>query len=86
MARQSTGMKSTGAKKASAPERVDVLIAGGGYVGLSAAVSIADAGTGLTVAVVDPLPPEAIEKDVRASAIAAMMFGRSTDLRVLSSA
>ena len=56
---------------ASTPERVDVMIAGGGYVGLSAAVAIAGAGVGLKVTVVDPVPQEAIEKDVRASAIAA---------------
>ncbi len=53
------------------PERIDVLIAGGGYVGLSAAVAIAGADAGLKVTVVDPVPQEAIEKDVRASAIAA---------------
>lgn len=52
------------------PENVDVLIAGGGYVGLACAVSIKDAAPELSVLVVDPAPDTAIEKDERASAIA----------------
>lgn len=53
------------------PESVDVLIAGGGYVGLSCAVAIKDAAPHLSVMVVDPVPEQAVENDERASAIAA---------------
>ncbi|MEM9277519.1 MAG: ubiquinone biosynthesis hydroxylase [Pseudomonadota bacterium] len=53
------------------PERVDVLVAGGGYVGLSCAVSIKHAAPHLEVMVVDPVPDHVIEKDERASAVAA---------------
>ncbi len=53
------------------PESVDVLIAGGGYVGLSCAVAIKDAAPHLSVMVVDPVPEYAVENDERASAIAA---------------
>jgi 2-octaprenyl-6-methoxyphenol hydroxylase len=53
------------------PESVDVLIAGGGYVGLSCAVAIKDAAPHLSVMVVDPVPEHAVENDERASAIAA---------------
>ena len=52
-------------------EPVDVLVAGGGYVGLSCAVSIKHAAPHLKVVVVDPAPEKAVEKDERASAIAA---------------
>ncbi len=52
-------------------ERVDVLIAGGGHVGLSLALALRDAAPDLTVTVVDATPPEAIARDNRASAIAA---------------
>ncbi|MCB1461122.1 MAG: ubiquinone biosynthesis hydroxylase [Nitratireductor sp.] len=67
MARQAT--KKTASEKA--PAGTDVLIAGGGYVGLCTAVAIRDAAPTLGVTVVDPVPHEVIEKDVRASAIAA---------------
>jgi 2-octaprenyl-6-methoxyphenol hydroxylase len=53
------------------PESVDVLIAGGGYVGLSCAVAIKDAAPHLSVMVVDPVPEQAVDSDERASAIAA---------------
>ena len=63
-----TMVKKTGQSVAS---DVDVLVAGGGYVGLACAVSIKDAAPDLSVMVVDPAPEAAIEKDERASAIAA---------------
>lgn len=53
------------------PESVDILIAGGGYVGLSCAVAIKDAAPHLSVMIVDPAPEHAVENDERASAIAA---------------
>lgn len=49
----------------------DILIAGGGYVGLSTAVSIKKAAPHLSTLVVDAAPAGAWEKDGRASAIAA---------------
>lgn len=52
-------------------ERFDVLIAGGGYVGLSLALALRSADPTLEVAVVEPKPPEAMRRDGRASAIAA---------------
>ncbi len=65
--------KETMAKKPSPPlpDHVDVLVAGGGYVGLSCAVAIRHSAPHLRVAVMDPAPDENIEKDERASAIAA---------------
>jgi 2-octaprenyl-6-methoxyphenol hydroxylase len=51
--------------------RFDVLVAGAGYVGLAAAVSIRQARPSLSVAVVDAAPPGVWEKDGRASAVAA---------------
>lgn len=57
--------------KAKLPEHVDVLVAGGGYVGLSCAVAIKDAAPHLSVLTIDPVPEAVIEKDERASAIAA---------------
>ncbi len=53
------------------PTSVDILIAGGGYVGLSCAVAIKDAAPHLSVLIVDPAPEHVVEKDERASAIAA---------------
>ncbi|MBZ9675373.1 ubiquinone biosynthesis hydroxylase [Mesorhizobium sp. ES1-1] len=50
---------------------LDVLVAGAGYVGLAAAVSLKQARPGLAVALVDASPPGAWQKDGRASAIAA---------------
>lgn len=56
-------------------ERTDVLIAGGGYVGLSLALALASALPGLGVTLVDARPPQTdpaeAAKDLRASAIAA---------------
>jgi 2-octaprenyl-6-methoxyphenol hydroxylase len=49
---------------------LDVLVAGAGYVGLAAAVSLRQARPSLKVAVVDAAPPGAWERDGRASAIA----------------
>ena len=55
----------------SLPDRIDILIAGGGYVGLSCATSIKSAAPHLVVGVVDPAKDAQIEKDERSSAIAA---------------
>ncbi|ASY64598.1 2-octaprenyl-6-methoxyphenol hydroxylase [Sinorhizobium sojae CCBAU 05684] len=49
---------------------IDVLIAGGGYVGLSLAVSLKKAAPHLDVLVVDGAPEDAWKKDERASAVA----------------
>lgn len=53
-------------------ERFDIVIAGGGYVGLSTALAIKSAAPHLSVLLVDPAPPLAERKgvDLRASAIA----------------
>lgn len=58
-------------KEKSLPQSVDILIAGGGYVGLACSVAIKDAAPHLEVMVVDPAPEAAVSKDERASAIAA---------------
>ncbi len=50
---------------------IDVLVAGAGYVGLAAAVSMREARPSLSVAVVDAAPADIWKKDGRASAIAA---------------
>ncbi len=50
---------------------LDVLVAGGGYVGLSLALALKQADPDIKVAVVDLRPRAAIEKDLRCSAIAA---------------
>lgn len=50
---------------------IDVLIAGGGYVGLSLAVSIKKAAPHLSVSLIDGAPDNAWKKDERASAIIA---------------
>jgi 2-octaprenyl-6-methoxyphenol hydroxylase len=57
-------------------DKVDVLIAGGGHVGLTLALALRRAVPELAVTLVDPTPPEAVAKDTRASAIAAA--GRRT--------
>ncbi len=59
------------APKNKLPQTCDVLVAGGGYVGLSCAVAIKDAAPHLEVVVVDPAPDAAVKNDERASAIAA---------------
>lgn len=51
-------------------KKYDVVIAGGGYVGLSVGVAIANEAKHLKVCIVDPAPAEAVLKDERASAIA----------------
>ncbi|MDO9416603.1 ubiquinone biosynthesis hydroxylase [Pararhizobium sp.] len=50
---------------------IDILVAGGGYVGLSLAVSVKKAAPHLAVTVIDGAPDDAWKKDERASAIAA---------------
>ncbi|MEZ5812433.1 MAG: ubiquinone biosynthesis hydroxylase [Rhizobiaceae bacterium] len=67
MAKRPASKKNTG----NISRNLDVLIAGGGYVGLATAVAIASARPSLAVAVVDAAPPGVWEKDGRASAIAA---------------
>ncbi|MFC5384905.1 ubiquinone biosynthesis hydroxylase [Aquamicrobium segne] len=52
-------------------QKLDVLVAGAGYVGLASAVAIKHARPGLNVAVVDAAPADAWQKDNRSSAIAA---------------
>lgn len=52
-------------------DRLDVLVAGAGYVGLATAVSIKAARPSLAVAIVDAAPPGVWQHDGRASAIAA---------------
>lgn len=54
-----------------ADNEFDVLIGGGGYVGLSVAVAIADAAKNLKICIVDIAPQSAVMQDERASAIAA---------------
>lgn len=51
--------------------KLDVLVAGAGYVGLAAAVAMRAARPSLKVALVDAAPAGAWERDTRASAIAA---------------
>ncbi len=58
-------------KQSQIPETCDIVIAGGGYVGLSCAAAIKDAAPHISIVIVDPAPEEVIEKDERASAIAA---------------
>ncbi|MDD9908829.1 MAG: ubiquinone biosynthesis hydroxylase [Ahrensia sp.] len=53
------------------PQRVDCLIAGGGYVGLSTAVAVSASAPHLRIMLVDAAPRDAMHKDERASAIAA---------------
>ena len=50
---------------------LDILVCGGGYVGLSCAVAIKLAAPAMAIAVIDAAPPEVWRKDVRASAVAA---------------
>jgi len=53
------------------PEQADILIAGGGYVGLSCATAIKASAPHLQVLVVDPASDAQIENDERSSAVAA---------------
>lgn len=50
---------------------LDIVIAGGGYVGLSIAVALRASSDSLSVTVIDAAPAHAVENDLRASAIAA---------------
>ncbi len=59
------------AEKPAGADKLDILIAGAGYVGLASAVGIKSARPNLRVAVVDAAPADAWQKDNRASAIAA---------------
>ncbi|PZO75563.1 MAG: ubiquinone biosynthesis hydroxylase [Mesorhizobium amorphae] len=52
-------------------QRFDVMVAGGGYVGLATALGLASGRPSLRVAVADPAPKGASARDPRASAIAA---------------
>lgn len=52
------------------PYPYDLLIVGGGYVGLSVAVATQQAAPDLSIGVIDASPKKALEKDNRASAIA----------------
>ncbi len=49
----------------------DMLVVGGGYVGLSAAVAVKQAAPHLDIAVVEAAPEHVWQKDTRASAIVA---------------
>ncbi|MEC9343604.1 MAG: FAD-dependent monooxygenase, partial [Pseudomonadota bacterium] len=71
MARQASSRRAGTSGHSPAAQMYDVAIAGGGYVGLCTAVAIRAAAPSLSVCVVDPQPRDAIEMDVRASAIAA---------------
>lgn len=51
-------------------DRVDVLVSGGGYVGLAAALAIAASVPGARIAIVDPRPWRAASGDSRAFALA----------------
>ncbi|MBE7184448.1 MAG: ubiquinone biosynthesis hydroxylase [Methylobacterium mesophilicum] len=53
------------------PSQVDILVAGGNYVGMATALSLAQARPNLAVVVVDQAPKGAHARDGRASAIAA---------------
>lgn len=52
-------------------QTLDILVCGGGYVGLSAAVALKHAAPSLDIAVIDAAPHEVWRNDQRASAIAA---------------
>lgn len=60
----------------------DVVIAGGGYVGLSLALALKQGDSTLKCAVVDPKPMASLNKDPRASAIAAAASRMLTQLGV----
>lgn len=59
------------AEKEKTDNEFDVLIGGGGYVGLSVAVAIAQSAKHLKICVVDIAPEKAVMQEERASAIAA---------------
>ena len=60
----------------------DIIIAGGGYVGLSCAVAIKSAAPQLSIMIVDPAPEAALNRDERASAIAKAAYRMLTQLGV----
>ena len=70
------------AKKPKSTDMFDVVIAGGGYVGLSLAVALKQGDPGLNCAVVDPKPMDQLHMDPRASAIAAAASRMLTQLGV----
>ncbi len=57
--------------QAESTEMLDCLIAGGGYVGLCVAVAVKSAAPHMKITIVDAAPKNAVEKETRASAIAA---------------
>lgn len=61
----------TKSAEAANPDRIDIVIAGAGYVGMACAVAIANAQPSMRIAVVDAAPAGVWRKDGRASAIAA---------------
>ncbi|MEP4770125.1 MAG: ubiquinone biosynthesis hydroxylase [Roseibium sp.] len=63
-------------------EMFDVVIAGGGYVGLSLAVALKQGDSQLNCAVVDPKPMDSLHLDPRASAIAAAASRMLTQLGI----
>ncbi|MET1416214.1 ubiquinone biosynthesis hydroxylase [Roseibium sp. HPY-6] len=69
-------------KKKEKAEMYDLLIAGGGYVGLSLAVALKQGDPGLKCAVIDPKPMDQLHKDPRASAIAAAASRMLTQLGI----
>ena len=70
----------TKAGKGDLPRRIDILIAGGGYVGLATGVAIAASRPSLSIAIVDAAPAGVWERDTRASAIAAAAMRMLTRL------
>ncbi|POF32856.1 ubiquinone biosynthesis hydroxylase [Roseibium marinum] len=70
------------AKTDGSADMFDVVIVGGGYVGLSLAVALKQGDAGLTCAVVDPKPMDQLHKDPRASAIAAAASRMLTQLGI----
>ncbi|MEX3011786.1 ubiquinone biosynthesis hydroxylase [Hoeflea sp. TYP-13] len=52
-------------------EKLDIVVAGGGYVGIAAAVAIKSAAPRMNIRVIDAAPADVWRKDQRASAIAA---------------
>ncbi|WP_298816795.1 ubiquinone biosynthesis hydroxylase [uncultured Roseibium sp.] len=70
------------AKRKSAADMFDVVIAGGGYVGLSLAVALKQGDESINCAIVDPKPMDQLHNDPRASAIAAAASRMLTQLGV----
>lgn len=70
------------ASKQSKSDAFDIVIVGGGYVGLSLAVALKQGDPALRCAVVDPKPMSELDKDPRASAIAAAASRMLTQLGI----